>query len=458
MNKIVTLLLLAVLIAACQKQLDYSNASMDSLVILKEWLSKEGGIFSGNKIVLGNRSNDVKVVGNLSWSEARLRKSGLDEILEVPFTFNQLLQKNNKIYFESRNGELPSTYDLVIKKNKEGNIEAILRIRSFSIDSVKAKKIFQNSYDLQGNHSSSYLTYSNGKHVQLHNNNIYQNKSNSNCNMESTTTRMVNCTGGMNNTTCIFYTRTTYTYHCDEPDYGQEMPPVWWLEGDSGGYGYEEIYDEYENKTVIDSLNGYPCAQEILKQIPGLNRVADSILSNVFGNNSINKIIFKTDANLPNNVNAKRGSVSYIDNVFSVTINMNPNVLAYSSREFIAATMFHESIHAFIDYQIGRLAAKKIDTTSFKQQFPIIYAFRNKGESAHEQIVDTYLTELKSLICNYNSLLPTNVMDAIAWEGLQGTTNWTKLGNDTIQFRQIQSTAKYGSTAGMDSLCLNKCN
>ena len=58
------------------------------------------------------------------------------------------------------------------------------------------------------------------------------------------------------------------------------------------------------NQSIIDSLQGYPCAQGILTQLPSINDNANAILKNVFGVDSLVNIIFIADSSLSQNLNA----------------------------------------------------------------------------------------------------------------------------------------------------------
>src|SRR5436190_15070569 len=131
------------------------------------------------------------------------------------------------------------------------------------------------------------------------------------------------------------------------------------------------------NQSIIDSLQGYPCAQGILTQLPSINDNAKAILKNVFGVDSLVNIIFIADSSLSQNLNAytQGNSIQFNPTTgsFNVKIRINTWVLKNSSKEFIIKTMFHEAIHAFIDYHWKKYTNGLIDSTTFKQLFPKIW-------------------------------------------------------------------------------------
>lgn len=159
-----------------------------------------------------------------------------------------------------------------------------------------------------------------------------------------------------------------------------------------------------EDKEIIDSLQGYPCAQAILAKIPNLENKISKWLNDVFKNNTDFKITFRVDANLAGtNEDANHTSSGTIYSQKHI-ISMNPDILSNSSKEYIAATMFHEALHGFLNFEFARLA-----TENKSEQFGILYSGwlpQNVGSQRkfvkNHASFGTQLDELAAAIQSFN--------------------------------------------------------
>lgn len=214
------------------------------------------------------------------------------------------------------------------------------------------------------------------------------------------------------------------------------------------------------NQSLIDSLQGYPCAQSILTILPNLNNTTKTILQNSFGVSENFNVIFRADTTMPNYENGATSRVikNTATNTYDIGIRLNSNMLKNSSKEFILNVMFHESIHAFMNYQWFLYNTTQIDSNTFKAQFPQIWSYKNGSNSQHIQISETYVSNLKQTVLDFNNIADTSMARAISWVGLQSTPAWVNLGNDTLVIRQKASIAKYGTLAQMTSYHIIKCN
>jgi hypothetical protein len=161
--------------------------------------------------------------------------------------------------------------------------------------------------------------------------------------------------------------------------------------------------------------------------------------------------------------NHENGSTSRIiknvsTNTYDIGIRLNSNMLKNSSKEFILNVMFHESIHAFMNYQWFLYNTNQIDSITFKAQFPKIWNYKNGSNSQHIEISEAYVSKLKQTILDFNNTADSSMARAISWYGLQATPAWINLANDTIDIRQKNSIAKFGTLPQMAVYNLNKCN
>lgn len=215
------------------------------------------------------------------------------------------------------------------------------------------------------------------------------------------------------------------------------------------------------NQSIIDSLQGYPCAQDILSEMPSLNHEVEKILTQVFKTVSTVNILFKADEKLTKDhddgyTKISRNSKSY----FEATINLNPWVLNHSSKEYILVTMVHESVHAYIDYWHSRYQFGLIDSTDFKIMFPCFWEpnrpLSNTELQQHTEIVNNYLELMTRSIRSFNPMVSEQIARDLAFGGLQSTTVWSNR-SDTNSIKQTNAYARDNIYNQFASLKLTKC-
>lgn len=206
-------------------------------------------------------------------------------------------------------------------------------------------------------------------------------------------------------------------------------------------------YDN-QNYIIIDSLQGFPCAQEILSKLPNISVKAHEVLYNIFGINENINIVFKSSTSLASNIDGEASS-SY-GYTFNTKVLLNQNVLESASNDYIVATMIHEVIHGYIQYNRATL-----DTATFKTRFKI-YWDNLSSDASHEQMAGTYVSEMKTIMQNYNPSIPDSVAWALAWGGLQGTTVWKTLP-DTNIIKSINQMAKHPTLTDYNNYNLKRC-
>lgn len=175
-----------------------------------------------------------------------------------------------------------------------------------------------------------------------------------------------------------------------------------------------------KNKEIIDSLQGYPCAQAVLEKLPNLENKISKWLNDVFKNNQEFTITFSPDESLKGtNTDGYHNSFG---NMIRQThnIKLNPDILNSSSQEYIAATMFHEALHGFLNYEKTKLLMQ-----NKVEQFGILYpGWTSNTMGGRERFVknhSSFGTELENLAQAIKSFNP-NLSDydamAIAKAGI----------------------------------------
>ncbi|KGE14253.1 hypothetical protein [Sphingobacterium deserti] len=124
-----------------------------------------------------------------------------------------------------------------------------------------------------------------------------------------------------------------------------------------GGSGNEPE----SNKQIIDSLQGYDCAQQVLAKLPNLQSKIAIWMKSKFDNFD-NNIIFRAVTTMQSDLDGTYNPNNDIGKLHTITLN--GNMLLSASQEYIVATMYHEVLHAFLFYEEKRLG----------EQFTTIYS------------------------------------------------------------------------------------
>ena len=179
-----------------------------------------------------------------------------------------------------------------------------------------------------------------------------------------------------------------------------------------------------EDKEIIDSLQGYPCAQAVLAKIPNLQNKISEWLKKEFSktpspDERIYIIKFNASLQLGNNVDGQH--IGYETSAKEVhLVTLNGNMLKTASQEYIAATIFHESLHAFLLSE--RLRLKALNQES---QFAILYpgwtpyTIGGQVKYANDQNnFGTLLEDLKKALKTFNPSLTESEASALTKGGV----------------------------------------
>jgi len=184
--------------------------------------------------------------------------------------------------------------------------------------------------------------------------------------------------------------------------------------GSNGDGGTKPPIDPNQDQEIIDSLQGYPCAQSILANIPNLENEISKWLNSVFSNNTAFNITFSDAPQfVGTKIDAEHSSFGSVGGQTHKII-INPDVLNKSSKEYIAATMFHEALHGFLNYERTRLI-----TEGKGDQFGILYsgwtAVNVNGQQRFVNQHNSFGTQLDKLVQAIQSFNPNlSKYDALA--------------------------------------------
>ncbi len=236
-----------------------------------------------------------------------------------------------------------------------------------------------------------------------------------------------------------------YTAQSNVIDPGNCPPPT-------GGPGWVPIEDQpgeynpyYADEVIVDTsiTNNYPCVSRIIDSLTNysnINALAQVALHNVFGvNQKIKLSIVAT--NLPSNIDGETepGNINDPDSVYTTKIHINKKILSSSTQEYIASTIIHEAVHAYIRYCQHQVQNGYMDTTKFKNLFPLFWPPRiayvgggtnyySIGSSVQHQVMASNLiyTMTQPLINLFpnpgiSPSMRDSIYTALSWGGLSST-------------------------------------
>jgi len=160
---------------------------------------------------------------------------------------------------------------------------------------------------------------------------------------------------------------------------------------------------------IIDSVKN-PCLKAMVDSIMSKNIKGkiDSMIQGVFGGASTLNLTF-TDQK-PMLISTDDGEdIPFYDanhNLLADSIHLNAAILATSSKEFIAATIMHEALHAYLD-------SKGIAI----------------GDMQHNTMATNYLTTMAHDLKSMFPGMTDQVAYSLAWGGLEGTPLYASPGS-----------------------------
>ena len=185
--------------------------------------------------------------------------------------------------------------------------------------------------------------------------------------------------------------------------------------------------DDYLPQDIVNELQSYPCAQNLLQQLPTLSNDIAQSMKSIFLNNKNYNIIFRAKSGLGTVDGTTFSTYSTEFGTFKSVIYLNDNVLQNATKEYILVTMYHEVIHAFLDYEKFRLG-----NAAFLIAHPYVlvgYDYDANGLIVNRytflpqhQEVGAFLSHLENIIKTYNPNLPSATVKALAKAGITTMT------------------------------------
>jgi hypothetical protein len=128
-----------------------------------------------------------------------------------------------------------------------------------------------------------------------------------------------------------------------ETNYIITCPPEQ-TDGDGGNNGGEPTYPypggngnhgtTNPNQDIINNLQDYPCAQNLVQQLPNLRNDLAIAMHQIFQNNDNYNIIFRPKSNM-GNVDGSTFTSHTNTGIFTAFIDLNDQILAHATKEYI---------------------------------------------------------------------------------------------------------------------------
>jgi hypothetical protein len=213
---------------------------------------------------------------------------------------------------------------------------------------------------------------------------------------------------------------------------------------DCGCIGGNTGIENCEQKTIIDSLRGYPCAQDLLRKFPTLRTAIANLVKSTFAVNDNINMTFQVNLTLAGTTTDGRtiAPTGYVPGITDEeTVELNPDVLKYATKEYILVTLYHEALHAYFNKMKHQLSPAEF-TSRFgtltvnggRTLFPEV-------DGHFEMAANKYLNGLRDVIIAFNPNYDTNRAYALALAGVVQLSPANKAIND-----QERDTRKIGYT------------
>ncbi|MFC6100886.1 hypothetical protein [Olivibacter domesticus] len=198
-------------------------------------------------------------------------------------------------------------------------------------------------------------------------------------------------------------------------------------EGDyeNGDQTDSEVTDEFSN----------PCFSAVLSRINNgqLNNFISQVLTGMFGTSELFLVRFY-DEPLPNYLDGDTRAQRNPDGSYTIQIALNSDVLAGAAQEYIAATIMHEVVHAYMDVRGNPL--------------------KDQNYLQHMEMAAFYVSKMQHGLMETFPGITADPAEALAWGGLRESLSWQSMvGSSPTKANQIVNTNSQYRTGGAGTHC-----
>lgn len=196
----------------------------------------------------------------------------------------------------------------------------------------------------------------------------------------------------------------------------------------------------YEDENIIDNTST-PCVKEMIALIKDQSFASDlfvQVLRDIFDvTDNVNITIVEEY------IGSKDGDFTYTQNqvvsglnyhYFEGILFINNRYTSQATKDWILATLIHEMIHGYIDYQEKRLENDLISQEDFDEKFPLF----SEDDTHHTTMGFRYVEVISNILMEANPNLASFEALALARAGLQGNSYW-----NTLSYEEKQNSSKY---------------
>ncbi|MDO4782276.1 MAG: hypothetical protein Q4A09_03545 [Capnocytophaga felis] len=195
---------------------------------------------------------------------------------------------------------------------------------------------------------------------------------------------------------------------------------------------------EVNPREIFPYLDKYPCAGELVKQLPSLNNDIAKLVQQTFqdrmGKKEQYDIAFFADETMSENLDGlcEMKYKSKGGDTLRFEITLNGKMLKTATKEYILGTMYHEVLHAYLDVERERLGK-----TKFENKYPNVYIhymtgmYKGKAYSKTQFLLDnpiktdnhhfkfaSFISKIADAIGSYNPKISREIAYAIARTGI----------------------------------------
>jgi hypothetical protein len=237
------------------------------------------------------------------------------------------------------------------------------------------------------------------------------------------------------------------------------------------GEGYErnnnnecvliEIVEEEDDKIITDNLNN-PCVENILKELQkkdtknaivpdltGVSHLSQTILDlfDTSTNDNLTFEIKQLGSTSAGEINAQTTNVTG-----GWKITLDTDLVKNGTQLFMAKTLIHESMHAFIKYNLktNRTSNLATDLNALYQKFK---SQNNSSNLTHHEFMSQYVEALSYSLAAYDNHQQPNVYyKMLSWGGLETSTVYQALSNKT-EIQNAINNERYGKSNAKGKKC-----
>lgn len=225
-----------------------------------------------------------------------------------------------------------------------------------------------------------------------------------------------------------------------------------------GGVGLP--YIDEANKIDIEQLKDFPCAYSLALQLTNENIGGDlaRLLKETFGvNERVNINFISSDSQfLGKNVSGGFRFTGDANN-FNGNVYLNKDILSNATQNYLLATLYHEVVHGYLDYERNRLGESQ-----FNIQYPEMQSYDVKlgdgttikkflfiGTDQNHNRMGPFINGIKQAVINFDPSYPPNRAEALAMGGLIAESSLPP------GYSSVDSHEAEGSTAALGKKCSN---